>query len=386
MRIFSEYQGDFKKVCGANVLIYFPHGLGDWVMFSYILPLLNSSNRYFMTRFGDDYTSVMEGSPACRPVYTGQNNVHCSDGADFGNIHFGINYDIIDGEEQTLDLPISVYNLCVQEKIDTLLWVVFPEPGGWNQYPFHNKSRFQIPLLVQVDQLNELNLNAPLQSSICFNVAPWLQGYVESRLASCLGLSGRRLCLISRTGYTSVGKNWGHLWREEQFGGVAPEGEECRDFMRLMLRKDPDWAFLSMESILFYGDATLRSEELHCATFADIFGVTSEGPIPFALILKAVMNVADLSIGVPTGPYELSLAKPDLPTVGIWLEHCPSWYDEPREGSVNVVGKNVREHHLHDRPGSFERVADLDYHVRWCDTHRITGEQAFAAVEDLLYS
>ncbi len=32
-----------------------------------------------------------------------------------------------------------------------------------------------------------------------------------------------------------------------------------------------------------------------------------------------------------------------MPRVGIWIQHLPSWYDEPNTASVHVISRNVRE-------------------------------------------
>jgi hypothetical protein len=63
--------GDFKSLRDTNVLVYFPHGFGDFVQILAALPLLNATNRYWITRLGDDYTCVMEGNAVVTPVYTG---------------------------------------------------------------------------------------------------------------------------------------------------------------------------------------------------------------------------------------------------------------------------------------------------------------------------
>ena len=57
-----EDRGRFAALRGKRVLIYWPHGFGDWVTFGAIAPLLEPSNTYAITRFGDDYVSLMEGN------------------------------------------------------------------------------------------------------------------------------------------------------------------------------------------------------------------------------------------------------------------------------------------------------------------------------------
>ena len=56
-----EDRGRFAALRDKRVLIYWPHGLGDWVHFGAVAPLLEPSNVYAITRFGDDYVALFEG-------------------------------------------------------------------------------------------------------------------------------------------------------------------------------------------------------------------------------------------------------------------------------------------------------------------------------------
>ena len=44
-RVFRSAEDGFENVRNAAVLIYWPHGFGDFVFLSTILPLLEPSNR-----------------------------------------------------------------------------------------------------------------------------------------------------------------------------------------------------------------------------------------------------------------------------------------------------------------------------------------------------
>jgi hypothetical protein len=181
-----------------------------------------------------------------------------------------------------------------------------------------------------------------------------------------------------------VGKNWGHLWREDLPPGKQREGEECRDFIELMLRKNRNWLFLLMEDRLFEGADTSRNSELHAHSYAELFGTPDTSSLPFGLVMKALTNLADLSIGVPAGPYHLSMAKPELPTVGIWTEHLPSWFDEPKAASIHVVSKNAHVQCLFERPGSFDKREGFSYKIIQAETRIIEPEVVLSAVEALL--
>ena len=125
LRAFSQECSDFTSVSDSNVLIYFRHGFGDWVTFSYILPLLNQSNRYWITRYGDDYTSVMEHSRFITPIYLGSNTIMCDDGGLHFNKNMGIDLNGLDGSSKTVNLPLSLHDACVANGIDVLLHVSF---------------------------------------------------------------------------------------------------------------------------------------------------------------------------------------------------------------------------------------------------------------------
>ena len=103
--VFRRDEEGFAGLRNRRVLIYWPHGFGDWVFLSYLLPLLEPTNRYFVTRYGDDNTAVFDGSAWVTPLYVGQNSTHCRDGAEFGNAHFGLRNGERTGRSMRLALP-----------------------------------------------------------------------------------------------------------------------------------------------------------------------------------------------------------------------------------------------------------------------------------------
>jgi hypothetical protein len=114
-----------------------------------------------------------------------------------------------------------------------------------------------------------------------------------------------------------------------------------------------------------------------------VFGPASSGTLPFGLILKAIVNFASLSVGVPTGPFHVSMVKRDLPTIGIWIEHSPIWYDEPKDCAIHLVGSEA----LHRDPRVLSQngeVGSLGHRIIALPTRIIPGEQVLSAVESLL--
>jgi hypothetical protein len=385
MRLCTHDRGDFASVRKENVLIYWPHGFGDLVGLGYVLPLLEPSNRYWITRFGDDYLSVMDGSEYVTPVFVGgPPAVLAGDGDSLRNRHLGLVYNDIDGGKRSVSLPLSIYEACRANNITTLLWTSYPETWGHRAYPYHSKARNLARYIAPRASAPVLESGIPLINGINFDIASWIVRWVEARLKNFAGFGGRKLCIIARNGYTCTGKNWGHRWREDLPPRQQREAEECRQFMRLLLKKDRRWIFLSMEDRLFDGDHTVRSKATNCFSYAELFGTASHDSIPFGIIMKALVKLASLSIGVPTGPFHLSMAKRDLPTVGIWIQHSPVWYDEPKECSIHLLGSEAGKG-PHCAPESISGSNGLSHRTLIQDSRIITGEQALGAVETLLY-
>jgi hypothetical protein len=385
MRLFTHDRGDFASIRNERVLIYWPHGFGDLVGLGYILPLLEPTNELWLTRFGDDYVALMEGNEYVFPVFTGSPPAVCAGNGESLKLRdLGMAYDTINGGEQKVVLPRSVYDTCRQRKIRNLLWSSYPETNGQAPFPYHSKARNLAKHISPRSNHRILESGLPLTNSISFAVPPWLTAWVEARLRNRTGFGSRKLCIISRNGYTSTGKNWGHRWREDLPTEKQREGEECRDFMRLLLKRDHRWMFLSMEDRIFTNAHTLRSHDLNCYSYAELFGPIETSNVPFALILKAIVNLASLSIGVPTGPFHLTMAKPGLPTVGIWLEHSPTWYDEPKDCALHLIGSEVLKAHPQLLKDNCEGK-NFGHRVITLPTRIISGEQAMCAAESLLH-
>lgn len=384
MQVYRRDNDGFGKVRNTNVLIYWPHGFGDWVFLGYIIPFLDQSNRYFITRFGDDNTALFDGCPSVTPLYMGLNSNHCGDGGDFGIRHFKIEESPSHDSKVKVHLPLALAESCAALAIDILLFLPFPETYGGSPFPFHTKGRNMLRHLVPGFPANREELTRPLPNVISFDVPKNIMAWVESRLRTWAGCGRRKLCLIGRNGYTSVGKNWGHLWREDLPAGRQREGEECRDFIHLMRRKDPSWVFVSIEDRIFSGHDTLRDHAGHCFSYAELFGTPDDFSPPFGLVMRALINATDLVVGVPAGPYHLAMAKAEVPVVGVWTEHIPSWYDEPKVGSIHVMSNNLRLNGTDRRVGTLIDHESLFYRMEWLDTRIIPGEQVLHAVEELL--
>ena len=142
--------------------------------------------------------------------------------------------------------------------------------------------------------------------------------------------------------------------------------------------------FLAMEDRIFEHDNTLRDRALNCWSYAELFGTPDDFSLPFGNLMKAILNVADLVVGVPAGPYHLAMVKPELPTIGVWAEHFPSWYDEPKEASLHLLSRNLRDHGIDKRVGSIYEMGEAKFKCWHLDSRIIPGESVLNAAEELL--
>lgn len=351
-----EDRGRFALVHDARVLIYWPHGLGDWTHLGAILPLLEPSNTYAVTRFGDDYVSLMERNPYVTPLASGSRAP--GDGAALGARHFGLALRRLNGNGAEAVVPVPLAGQIRTFAPGALLWTDYPETEGRTGFPFHTKARNLVRLLVSPERLASLDLAKPLPNSLDFSVSPEIQRRIDERLAT-FAPPGSRLCVLSRAGVTAARKNWG-------------DGSEARAFVERLRREDSRWRVISMDDDPL-GDGV--------AGFRALFAEIDE---PFARLYKALAARIDLFVGVPAGPLHVTIARGGVPTVGLWLAHHPDWYDEPNSAALHLVGRYVRDRGFHRRPGTVTKPASLQHRIRYLETPVVGAHDAIEAVRVVL--
>lgn len=347
-----EDRGRFAAFHNTRVLIYWPHGFGDWVTFGVLAPLLEPSNTYAITRFGDDYVSVAEGCAGIEPLLSGVRAP--SDGASLGTPHFGLSLGQCSGRSVSLDVPPPLDAAVRGFAPQLLLWTDYPETEGQTPFPFHTKARNAAHLLVDPERLAALDLAKPLANAIDFNAPLAAQRALDERLARFVQPS-MRLGVISRAGVTAARKNWG-------------DGTETRAFVDAMRRQSDAWRFISMD------DEDLGEG---VAGFRQLFGDVDE---PFGRLYKALANRIDLFIGVPAGPLHLTMARGGVPTVGLWIAHHPDWYDEPNSDAIHLIGRYVRDRRFERRPASTTKPPALQHRLIYLDTPEVGAEVVLDAV------
>jgi hypothetical protein len=351
VRAVREDRGRFAALHDKRVLVYWPHGLGDWVHFGAIVPLLEPTNAYAITRFGDDYVSVMEGNACVTALFSGVRSP--SDGALSGRPHFGLSLRRCDGRTRALEIPPPLSTAVTRFAPEVLLWTDYPETEGRAAYPFHTKARNLMRCLIQTERLATLDLAAPLRNAIDFAAPAATQRFLDERLAQ-FAPPGTRLAVISRSGVTAARKNWG-------------DGSEARAFVAAMRGRSNAWRFISMD------DEDLGEG---AAGFRALFDSVGE---PFGRLFKALAARIDLFVGIPAGPLHLTLARGGVPTIGLWVAHHPDWYDEPNPAALHLVGRYVRDRGFHRRPATTTKPPALQHRVRYLDSLGIDADAVIEA-------
>jgi hypothetical protein len=345
-RAMREDGGRFAGLRESRVLIYWPHGLGDWTHLGAIGALLDPSNTYAVARFGDDYSSIMEGNPHIAPLSSGVRAP--SNGAELDAMHLGVELRRLRGGSVNIVLPPPLDAAVREFAPEVLLWTDYPETEGRTAYPFHTKARNLARLLVHKDRLASFDLSQPLPNSIEFAAPAQTQRRLDHRL-SAFAPPGTRLGVLSRAGVTAARKNWG-------------DGSEARSFVELMRRDDARWRFISMDDESL-GDGVTGFREL----FADL-------DEPFARLYKALAARTALFVGVPAGPLHVTMARGGIAVVGLWLAHHPDWYDEPSSTAIHLIGRYVRDRGFERRVATTTKPASLQHRMEYLDTRTIPGE------------
>ena len=77
------------------------------------------------------------------------------------------------------------------------------------------------------------------------------------------------------------------------------------------------------------------------------------------------------------------MVMPSLPTVGVWIEHWPSWYDEPRADAIHVLSRFLTETAADRRVGSVTSSDGVDLQLMRLETCEVPGQAVFDAARDL---
>ncbi|NNM93175.1 MAG: hypothetical protein HKL92_07525 [Candidatus Eremiobacteraeota bacterium] len=222
LRTFNERNGEFARLRGERIAIYWPHGFGDWVHFGAIAALLSPENAYAIFRIGDDFSALFTGADPVGAFPSGIRAV--GDGADLGARHLGLNWRSLRGKQETIALLGTMSAAFARFAPTALLYTDYPEPEGRLAFPYHTKARALARLLVEEARLARFDLAQPLPQSANFVAPPELQRRVDDLLARYFDPC-ERVLLLATSGHTEPAKAW--------------PAEDVRAFLDLVRARDP---------------------------------------------------------------------------------------------------------------------------------------------------
>ena len=363
MPVYSDDGRAFGAVTNRRVLIYWPHGFGDFVHLSFVVPLLEPSNEYFVTRFGDDFVHLYDCGERILPLFSGTRVL--GSGAEQGaRPHFGLDLDHPPDGITRLDVPEPMRSRMQEHGIETLLVCRYPEMTGRTPYPWQTKARYLASRIVAPQRFASIDLSQPLRSSLAFRAPSQAERRIEARLRETIP-TGARLYVLSAGGHTQVDK----IWPEREVVAFAHE----------MRRRDPHARLVTVDERT---SAVIGRESGLAPTTTDLFG---DLDLPFAHLLVTLVRAAYAYVGVASGPLHAALAMGGRPTVGIWLAHWPEYYDEPSPEAIHLVGPEVYRRGLDRRIGARTkaRAGVLPYRIEAFRDRPPTSTDALDALQHL---
>jgi len=370
---------DIFALQDANIVVYFAHGLGDFVMFGNIVQFLaRTKNKLHITRVGDHYVGIYDRCDLLRPVYSGITASHTHDGAEFGKPDFNLAHPTdlrVTSELQKNLEDIKCTHICVEN--------FFEHYGSRHRPPFHSKSRNLIYHFRDKLTPQELaSLDQPLPNVINTSPHPLIDDMVERRLRAVTPYNkDTRIVVISRYGATSCEKNWGHKYRCREF---PKEGDEARQFIKLCRDKNKNTLFVTMEDSSVTGINSLVDHAHNVFRFGEVFSPGSAGVlIPYAMLLMALFRKTDVHVGCPTGPAGVATLFDNLQNVILWIDMFPSWFFEPTANTINILGDtNIATRK--SRAGSFAEYGKLAYNNVYTAEPHISPNVIFPLIEHRL--
>ncbi|MGC2129212.1 MAG: glycosyltransferase family 9 protein [Candidatus Aquilonibacter sp.] len=359
--VYSDDGRRFGSVTNRRVLIYWPHGLGDFVHLSFVVPLLEPTNEYCLTRFGDDFVHLYEVGERVLPLFSGTREP--GKGSALGaRPHFGLDLDHPPDGITRLDVPEPLRSRIEEHGIEALLVCRYPEMTGRTPYPWQTKARYLASRIAAPQRLACTDLSQPLRSSLAFRAPLQAEQRIEARLREAIP-TGARLYVLSAGGHTQVDK----VWPEHEIAAFAREVRRRDSHARLVTVDERTSAVIGRESGI-------------APTTTDLFG---DLELPFAHVLVTLVRAAHAYVGVASGPLHAAIAMGGRPTVGLWLAHWPEYYDEPSSEAIHLVGPEVYRRGLDRRIGARTkaRAGVLPYRIEAFRDRPPTSADALDALE-----
>ena len=361
MPVYSDDGRAFGAVMNRRVLIYWPHGFGDFVHLSFVVPLLEPSNEYFVTRFGDDFVHLYDCGERVLPLFSGTRVL--GSGAEQGaRPHFGLDLDRPPDGITRLDVPEPMRSRIQERGIETLLVCRYPEMTGRTPYPWQTKARYLASRIAAPQRLACTDLSQPLRSSLAFRAPLQAEQRIEARLREAIP-TGARLYVLSAGGHTQVDK----VWPEHEIAAFAREVRRRDSHARLVTVDERTSAVIGRERVS-------RPRRPISSAISNFLSRT-------CLLRSCAQRTPTLASA--SGPLHAAIAMGGRPTVGIWLAHWPEYYDEPSSEAIHLVGPEVYRRGLDRRIGARTkaRAGVLPYRIEAFRDRPPTSADALDALE-----
>ncbi len=355
--VFDERRSAFSRLRDARVLVYWPHGLGDFVHLGTILPALEPSNTYTVTRIGDDFVSIFDDALGIFTIQTGIRRI--DDGSSYGSRHLGINFKHIRNGPMDVILPEPLASRIDITQFDAILYTDYPEPAGKLRFPRFSKARAAIAALAP-HRIDAVQWNEPLPNCLSFSPTPAFDEAVSREFVRRFG-DRSRIMLLGTQGHTEPRKEW--PWEYE------------RELIRRWLDADAHHAVVRFQDT----PLNLPNEE----RVVSVRLLSEQFDVPFATLLKALLSHAAVYVGVPAGPFHAAMNQGRLPVVGIWQAHHPDWYDEYNGKSRHLLGRFAAKMGEH-RPATKTKPNSLSQNYRCVSSDSIPVSDVWSELEYVL--
>ena len=355
--VFDERHSAFSRLRDARVLVYWPHGLGDFVHLGTILPALEPSNTYTITRIGDDFVSIFDGARDVSTIQTGIRRI--DDGSSYGSRHLGINFKHIRNGPMEVVLPDPLTSLVHPAQFDAILYTDYPEPAGKLRFPRFSKARAAIAALAS-HRIDAVQWNEPLQNCLSFSPTAAVDEAVSAEFARRFGAQSR-VMLLGTGGHTEPRKEW--------------PSEYERELIRRWVGADAHNAVVRFQDT----QLNLPNEE----RVVSVRTLSERIDVPFGALLKGLLANAALYVGVPAGPFHAAMNQGRIPVVGIWQAHHPDWYDEYNGRSRHLLGRFAAKMGEH-RPATKTKLQSLSQHYRRVVSDHVPVSDVWSEIEHVL--
>ncbi len=333
-----EDRGRFAALRNARVLIYWPHGLGDWVTFGAVVAAARAVEYATRSRASATTTSASwKDAAGIVPLFERRARAERRRGSRRASPRARAAANATGGSVGTCNCRRRSTMRSAASRPTSLLWTDYPETEGRTAYPVsHQGAKPRAAARAAGAARDVRSRRAAAGNAIDFAAA------------------GRRA--------TAGGRAPGAVRAARNARGrdLAQRRDRRRERTGATVRR-------RARSSRRCGGSAAVALHLHGRRGSR----RRRRGVPRALrrARRAVCAVStrrwrariDLFVGIPAGPLHLTMARGGVPTVGLWLAHHPDWYDEPNPDAMHLVGRYVRERGFDRRPATTTKPPSLQH-------------------------